>query len=997
VSSHDGDEHLSIAVVNDALQLQLNLDHVDGTSSNGFPQGNSGVYRGPAIYSQETYLLNPGDKISIDWRALTGGAYGNDAPAVIGYLAKVGATSADEHILLINHTDSGSTDWATQEVTVPSGAAGEYHFVFVGGSAEAGGGTGSRIASTFEIDNIKLETANGLAPVEFKGIDFVGNTVSERAAQQVFDREAKHETGFATTTASDTNAAILGWKDDGTYDKKPGILQSVRIASGDLDLNNDATVGDEDQSVLPGWFDIEGWDSDAGQWVSIQTFGADGTPATPSSTVAVNGVDYYEFDITNVEQRAFTGFRMKAYQSQGGDGTIKISELDFMALPATFTAVDLTPDELKSVGITGVTASNVSAVNALIKAQLAKTDVDFVSEIQSLVDDVVASDLVVRNWISSTSVTDTDADQEFDAGDVNVPTPQDYFNIGLRYVVNTAGVETMISADNIAAVNELMAEQSLSQTASVTAAGDGSNPAVQTLSAVNVVGGANYELKVGSGIKVSVTLAANATLSDLATALDAALDTNGIAVAVSGSDLTLTWDANGAVTDTAVLDVETHASLESVLATPASGDRIEALLKISTLASVTPSSGEVDTADISGGSAVVAGEFIEFELKTFYGSDTVVENISATYTTETGWSGVATQLKSKLGSLSGFDITVNSGNDGVVFTRADGQKFSISTYGDEAGLLSFSPAPTMENGNTLTKTGEWIAKTNYVGDSNINGSGSYAFNNMMNGNAGTSYEVTSAEIDASPLVLDISFLDGAKRITSYDLTFWEDDYPTDWKVYGKDASGNFVLLDEVIGHSGSGTAGQSEAFNFPLSSNIGYYSEIRIEITDNNGAGVAISDIDFNERSLDKTIAVDQSSDAPTISVADFATAGFTAVTANNIEVIVQELVAESADSDIDTIKEIDRIIENISYLKIKAYAEADGVVEAIMVPDHEDYLNAKLVMPDDSVIDARMVPALNELFANSLVGSDSGDDPAGNIPQQQAVIDAASDSLSRD
>jgi hypothetical protein len=46
--------------------------------------------------------------------------------------------------------------------------------------------------------------------------------------------------------------------------------------------------------------------------------------------------------------------------------------------------------------------------------------------------------------------------------------------------------------------------------------------------------------------------------------------------------------------------------------------------------------------------------------------------------------------------------------------------------------------------------------------------------------------------------------------------------------------------------------------------------------------------------------------------------------------------------------------------------------------------------MPDDSVIDARMVPALNELFANSLVGSDGGDVPAGNIAQQQAVIDSA-------
>jgi len=200
-----GDQTYDTGSYGDVLQLGMSLDHkaADGTSTNG----TAATYRGPAIVSSKSFYLSEGDEVSFDWRSL----YLNDQYDVFGYLARVDATDVDQHITILDAQGDDSsnpndftTGWNSVTKAIPAGMAGEYRFVFVGGSWDTH--AGKQVGSLFWLDNIKVELASGLAPIVFAGVGFDGagftnDEASLKAAQQVFDREAKHETGFATTTA----------------------------------------------------------------------------------------------------------------------------------------------------------------------------------------------------------------------------------------------------------------------------------------------------------------------------------------------------------------------------------------------------------------------------------------------------------------------------------------------------------------------------------------------------------------------------------------------------------------------------------------------------------------------------------------------------------------------------------------------------------------------------------------------------------------------------
>ncbi|NRP58418.1 C-type lectin domain-containing protein [Marinobacterium sp. xm-d-510] len=448
---------------NEVLELGMNVDH---------PSYGTKTIRGPAIVSQESIILSEGDTVSFDWRSL----YINDQYDVIGYLAPVDANGnaildANQTVELLNesgisngssaagssssHYDNYTTAWKTETHPITASEAGEYKFVFISGSWEthtvsstSGGG---QVGSLFWLDNIKVElAANNLAPFVFDGVSFDGTTVSSERAQQVFDRQIADGTGFSTTTASDSAPAVLGWKDDGSYGKEPSVLQSVRVASGDI------TGTTANQNVLPGWFDIEGWDEDSQSWVLIQSFGDTDTVATATRTLTTDsGIDYLEFDIASAaDGTAFTGFRIKAYKSQNGDGTIEISELDFIAKAATDNSTNLSKDELEAIGITGVTTGNIDALNAAFKAQTSSDTVDLISEIQSLVDDVAAAFTKLENYLVTNPGADDNGNFTADGREVGVPTLQDYITLGLTSFKSSDGLLHTLAAEHIPALNE---------------------------------------------------------------------------------------------------------------------------------------------------------------------------------------------------------------------------------------------------------------------------------------------------------------------------------------------------------------------------------------------------------------------------------------------------------------------------------------------------------------------------------------------------------------
>ena len=116
--------------------------------STGVSVDSFGIVHGPAIVSDSSVKLNPGDSVSFEWRA-TGG---EDAYDVIGYLVDEN-TGYIEEILNETGADAGtSTNWAT--VSKDISTSGTYKFVFIAGTWDATGGTAA--GAQLYVDNIAV-------------------------------------------------------------------------------------------------------------------------------------------------------------------------------------------------------------------------------------------------------------------------------------------------------------------------------------------------------------------------------------------------------------------------------------------------------------------------------------------------------------------------------------------------------------------------------------------------------------------------------------------------------------------------------------------------------------------------------------------------------------------------------------------------------------------------------------------------------------------------
>ena len=532
----------------DVLELGMALDHRtnDGSSSGS---GSTSTYRGPAVVSTESFYLSAGDKVSFDWRSL----YLNDQYDVYGYLAKVDATAASDHITILDAEGDGSssyanftTPWTTNSVTLQNGEEGEYKFVFVAGSWDTHQGT--QVGSLLWLDNIKIELASGLAPIVFAGVEFDGDNFTQdlaslKAAQQVFDRETAEGTGFVTSSASDATPALLGWKDDGTFNKEPAVLQSVRITSSKL--NTTGTPADGfDNSVLPKRFVVEGWDQSQNAWVQIQSFDDD---TAISTDFAVTGQNYLEFNITS--DQAFTGFRVKVLESFGGDGVIELSELDFMSKPANQVANQLDKTDFEQIGIVGVTDDNLSAINAGLFALSDASSVSMISGIQQHVDNVVAALGKITNFANSNGAGDDDGDFTLSGSESLVPAVADYNAIGLHFYRTSDGRYHEITTDNIAAINEIFA---------LSEVGAGDTYAATTFENIKaVLENQTYSARLTAIEKISQL----ATVTATSIGLDAAN-------LADGDILTLKLSAHGidlSISATLTTDTANKASLASAL------------------------------------------------------------------------------------------------------------------------------------------------------------------------------------------------------------------------------------------------------------------------------------------------------------------------------------------------------------------------------------------------------------------------------------------------
>jgi flagellin-like hook-associated protein FlgL len=133
-----------------SVRLYSDLDGVVNT-----PAGIGGVVHGPAIVSNSSVTLGPGDTVSFDWKAVGG----NDAYDVVAYLVNVNNGNKE---VMLNRTGSApgtpgfQTNWTNNSYTVQNN--GTYRFAFVSGTWDA-----TRLhaaGASLYVDNIQISAVN---------------------------------------------------------------------------------------------------------------------------------------------------------------------------------------------------------------------------------------------------------------------------------------------------------------------------------------------------------------------------------------------------------------------------------------------------------------------------------------------------------------------------------------------------------------------------------------------------------------------------------------------------------------------------------------------------------------------------------------------------------------------------------------------------------------------------------------------------------------------
>ena len=145
-----------------SYSTSLSSDTSSGTGlsvklrSHGVTINNFGILHGPAIVSDSSVELHPGDSVSFEWRA----SGGSDAYDVIGYLVDENTGHIEEILNETGANANASTSWAT--VTRNVSTSGTYKFVFVAGTWDATGGRAA--GAQLYIDNINV-TQNSKQPL----------------------------------------------------------------------------------------------------------------------------------------------------------------------------------------------------------------------------------------------------------------------------------------------------------------------------------------------------------------------------------------------------------------------------------------------------------------------------------------------------------------------------------------------------------------------------------------------------------------------------------------------------------------------------------------------------------------------------------------------------------------------------------------------------------------------------------------------------------------
>ena len=138
-----------------SVQMSSTLSGVVNTPTPGI----GGVVHGPAIISNSSIELSPGDIIRFDWKA-SGGA---DAYDVMAYLLDINNGRTE---VMLDKTGTGSgtpgfaTPWTTNSYTVST--SGVYKFAFVSGSWDASAGRAA--GANLYVDNIDIKSST---PVNF--------------------------------------------------------------------------------------------------------------------------------------------------------------------------------------------------------------------------------------------------------------------------------------------------------------------------------------------------------------------------------------------------------------------------------------------------------------------------------------------------------------------------------------------------------------------------------------------------------------------------------------------------------------------------------------------------------------------------------------------------------------------------------------------------------------------------------------------------------------
>ena len=220
----------------------------------------NGVFRGPAIYSEDSVYLTDGAKVSLDWKASGSGDY----PSVFGYLLNVADGST---ITLVDYdawTEQRNgtnfvASWTHSEVTVPTGAAGEYKFVFVNGSHN--GDHGSVAGSEFFIDNI--EVTGSIPQTEYNGFISSNDNIAFYELQSIMDGSTFADLATSLKFTSDRVASVenpvyFGWYNEGDTDIAPAIPRALHLYP-----SNDGS----DASKIPNVFEFKGWDTDLQEYL----------------------------------------------------------------------------------------------------------------------------------------------------------------------------------------------------------------------------------------------------------------------------------------------------------------------------------------------------------------------------------------------------------------------------------------------------------------------------------------------------------------------------------------------------------------------------------------------------------------------------------------------------------------------------------------------------------------------------------------------------------